>query len=302
MSPSRAGRTALVAGSRTVQPSSAGARDDGGDVGGFELAQRVGAGAPGVRVAPSTVTAGRPARPVRAASAAPGTPAASPGSSTISRPKTWLTHSRTARRVRKFVTSSTRLARGPRGRRGTCGCRRGGTGRSTAWGRRRRTARRAGSPHRSTPSAAGVGAVAGDAGRRSRPGSGRCPGTRRAAAAGSARRKSRADAAPGRARSRSRARTSRSWNSSSPVGAAGGGGVAREALRQRRRPGGCTRSGRVAHGVARRAAAHAVPSAPALVQRRQLACCRPLPTLNDGFRCEQLERLGLVGALRGASA
>ena len=100
-------------------------------------------------------------------------------------------------------------ARVARPRRGRSRCSRGGSGRSTASGRRRRTAtpaapRRRASRRRRHPARRRCA-------RRARSGSGRCPGTRRAAAAG------RSPAAAARAsafvRSRSREATSRSWNS-----------------------------------------------------------------------------------------
>ena len=78
-----------------------------------------------------------------------------------------------------------RASRGGRRRSGTCRCRRGGTGRWTASGRRRRTAARPATAT-SRQSARSGRRRRRRCVRRARPGSGRCPGTRRAVAAGSA--------------------------------------------------------------------------------------------------------------------
>ncbi len=102
--------------------------------------------------------------------------------------------------------------------RGTWRCRRGGTGRSTASGRRRRTGARAAGRCRRCRRATARPARRSGA-RRSPAGSGRCPGTRRAAAGGSGR-----GGAAGRPRrwpAARRASTSRSWNSSVPAAAPG---------------------------------------------------------------------------------
>ena len=77
-----------------------------------------------------------------------------------------------------------RRRRSGRRRRGRRRCRRGGTGRSTASGRRRRTAGRGAGAEPPGRPAGRPGRRS--AARRSRAGSGRCPGTRRAGPAGSA--------------------------------------------------------------------------------------------------------------------
>ena len=147
---------------RPASARSSAVRTAADDVRGLPLAQRGGVRLVGVRGRRRAPTTGGPAGRGRADGRSGRYAGCASGAGVISWPNTWLTQSRTGAAVRKLVSSTDRLADASAGRAGRWRCRRAGTGRSTASGRRRRTALPAGTATSAQSVLIGGGA-AGDA-------------------------------------------------------------------------------------------------------------------------------------------